>query len=66
MRLIAFNDEQLKLISEVAQPVPWKQRGAYLDRVIELLTGRQYSNRDVQHAAARAQRELIGIVATTE
>jgi hypothetical protein len=66
MRLMAFNDEQLKLISEIAQPVPWKQRGAYLDRVIELLTGRQYSNRDVQQAAARAQRELIGIVATTE
>jgi hypothetical protein len=66
MRLMAFNDEQLKLISEIAQPVPWRQRSAYLDRVIELLSGRQYGNRDVQQAAAKAQRELIGIAATTE
>jgi hypothetical protein len=66
MRLMSFNDEQLKLISEIAQPVPWRQRGAYLDRVMQLLAGREYGNGDVRQAAVKAQRELIGILATTE
>jgi hypothetical protein len=63
MQLMAFTDEQLRLIGEIAQPVPWARRRAYLDRVTELLSGQEYGNKDVRRAAVQAQRELIGMPA---
>jgi hypothetical protein len=59
--LMAFSDKQLAQISRLAQPIPWARRTAYLERVIALLSGRQYGIKDVQRArgytgAARAYR----------
>jgi hypothetical protein len=39
-------------------------REAYLERIATLLSGRQFSNWDVQRAAAQVQRELIGVAIT--
>jgi hypothetical protein len=64
MQLMAFSNEQLAMISRLAQPIPWAQRAAYLERVTALLVGRSFGNGDVQRAAAQAQRELIGAPAT--
>jgi hypothetical protein len=64
MQLMAFTDEQLVQIRDAAQPIPRAQRAAYLERVTALLAGRQFGNRDVQRAAAQAQRELIGAPGT--
>jgi hypothetical protein len=61
MLALALTDEQLAQARAVAHPIPWSQRRAYLERVAELLAGRQFGNGDVVRAAARAQRELLGI-----
>ena len=64
MQLMAFTDEQLAQIRDAAQPIPRAQRAAYLERVTALLAGRSFGNGDVQRAASKAQRELIGAPAT--
>jgi hypothetical protein len=61
---MAFTDEQLAQIRAAARPIPWVLRRAYLERIAALLAGRRFGNRDVQHAVAQAQRELIGVPVT--
>jgi hypothetical protein len=61
MPVLALTDEQLAEIRAVAHPIPWDRRNLYLKRVAELLAGRPFGNGDVVRAAARAQREVIGI-----
>ena len=62
--MLAFTEEQLAQIRAAAAPVPWALREAYLERIATLLSGRQFSNWDVQRAAAQVQRELIGVAIT--
>jgi hypothetical protein len=63
--MLAFTEEQLAQIGAAAAPVPWALREAYLERIATLLSGRQFSNCDVQRAAAQVQRELIGVYGMT-
>jgi hypothetical protein len=58
--MLVLSDEQLAQIKAAAQPIPRALRETYLERLAALLVGRQFSNGDVQRAAAQAQRELIG------
>jgi hypothetical protein len=61
MRLMAFTDEQLAQLRAAAEPIPWNQRQAFLERVAELLAGRPIGNGAVLWAAQRAQVELLGV-----
>jgi hypothetical protein len=58
---LALNDDQLELVKRVAWPIPPEKRELYLRRVARLLAGRKFSTGDVQQAAAKAQREALGI-----
>jgi hypothetical protein len=59
---LALNDEQLDLVKRCAWPIEPARRDTYLRRVARLLADRKPpTNADVQQAAARAQREALGI-----
>jgi hypothetical protein len=61
MPVLAFTDEQIAELRFAALPIPYRQRQVFLERVVQLLSGRPIGNGDVQRAAQRAQIELIGI-----
>ena len=58
---LALNDEQLDVVKRCAWPIPPEKRETYLRRVARLLEGRKFTNGDVQAAAGKAQREVLGI-----
>jgi hypothetical protein len=61
MPAIVFTSEQISQIRAAAQPIPWRWRQTFLERVAELLADRPIGNGDVLRAAQRAQIELIGV-----
>jgi hypothetical protein len=59
MAVIAFTDAQLEQIRMTAAPIPRRLRDAYLQRVSELLDGRDFGDGDVHRAARAAAGELM-------
>jgi hypothetical protein len=53
MAVIGFSDTQLEQIRMIAAQIPRRLRDAYLQRVVQLLNGRDFGDGDV-HRAARA------------
>jgi hypothetical protein len=61
--MLALTDEQLEQVRRAAWPIPPARRAVYLQRVARLLEGRKFTTGDVQQAAAKAQREALGVTA---
>jgi hypothetical protein len=58
MAAIAFTDAQLEQIKMTAAQIPRHLRDAYLQRVVQLLNGRDFGDGDV-HRAANAARNAV-------
>jgi hypothetical protein len=56
---IGFTNTQLEQLKTTAAQIPPWQRDAYLRRVVELLTARDFSDADVRRAALAARGELL-------
>jgi hypothetical protein len=56
MRPLALSDQQLDIIRRAAEPLPLRDRGAFLQCVAELLSGKELGDGAVARAAAMAQR----------
>jgi hypothetical protein len=59
MAAIAFTDSQLEQIRMTAMQIPRRLRDAYLRRVVELLSGRDFGDGDVHRAARAAAGEIL-------
>jgi hypothetical protein len=59
MAAIAFTDAQLEQISATATQIPRRLRDAYLQRVVQLLNGRDFGDGDVHRAARAAAGEIM-------
>jgi hypothetical protein len=59
MAAIAFTDAQLEQISAMATQIPRRLRDAYLQRVVQLLNGRDFGDGDVHRAARAAAGEIL-------
>jgi len=59
MAAIAFTDAQLEQIRMTAAQIPRHLRDAYLQRVVQLLNGRDFGDGDVHRAARAAAAELM-------
>ena len=59
MAAIAFTDAQLEQIRMTAAQIPRHLRDAYLQRVVQLLNGRDFGDGDVHRAARAAAGELM-------
>jgi hypothetical protein len=59
MAAIAFTDAQLWQISAMATQIPRRLRDAYLQRVVQLLNGRDFGDGDVHRAARAAAGEIM-------
>jgi hypothetical protein len=58
MAAIAFTDAQLEQISAMAAQIPRRLRRVYLERVVQLLNGRDFGDGDVHRAARAAAAEI--------
>ena len=56
---VAFTDAQLEQISAMAAQIPRRLRDAYLQRVVQLLNGRDFGDGDVHRAARAAAGEIM-------
>jgi hypothetical protein len=56
---IAFTDAQLRQVMTAAYQIPRVLRRRYLQRVSELLNGRDFGDGDVHHAARAAAGEIL-------
>jgi predicted NBD/HSP70 family sugar kinase len=56
MRPLALSDQQLDIIRRAAEPLPPRDRPAFLQRVAALLNGKELGDGAVARAAAEAQR----------
>ena len=57
--MIRLNDDQLRIVMGLAQPLaPW-QRDAFLQAVARRLTGQEIGDGALHAAAVAAQREII-------
>jgi hypothetical protein len=59
MAVIAFTDAQLEQIRMTATQIPRRLRDAYLQRVVQLLNGRDFGDGDVHRAARAAAGEIM-------
>ena len=59
MAAIAFTDAQLQEIRTTAAQLPRRLRDAYLQRVVQLLNGRDFGDGDVHRAARAAADEIM-------
>jgi hypothetical protein len=59
MAAIGFTDAQLEQIRMTAPQIPRRLRDAYLQRIAELLNGRDFGDADVWRAARAAAGEII-------
>ncbi|HVI61417.1 MAG TPA: hypothetical protein VM910_02295 [Bradyrhizobium sp.] len=59
MAVIAFTDAQLEQIMTTAAQIPRRLRDAYLQRVVQLLNGRDFGDGDVHRAARAAAGEIM-------
>jgi hypothetical protein len=59
MAAIAFTDAQLQQIRMTAAQIPRRLRDAYLQRVVQLLNGRDFGDGDVHRAARAAAGEIL-------
>ena len=59
MAAIAFADAQLEQIRMTAAQLPRRLRDAYLQRVVQLLNGRDFGDGDVHRAARAAAGEIM-------
>ena len=59
MAAIAFTDAQLEQIRMTATQIPRRLRDAYLQRVVQLLTGRDFGDGDVHRASRAAAGEIM-------
>ena len=57
--VIRFSDHQLEQISAMATQIPRRLRDAYLQRVAQLLNGRDFGDGDVHRAARAAAGEIM-------
>jgi hypothetical protein len=56
---VAFTDAQLQQIRMTAAQIPRRLRDAYLQRVVQLLNGRDFGDGDVHRAARAAAGEIM-------
>jgi len=59
MAAIAFTDAHLAQIKMTATQIPRRLRDAYLQRVVQLLNGRDFGDGDVHRAARAAAGEIM-------
>jgi hypothetical protein len=59
MAALAFTDTQLEQIKTVAYQLPRDLRRHYLQRIAELLVGRDFGDGDVHRAARAAAGEIM-------
>jgi len=55
-RPLALTDQQIDIIRRAAEPLPLRDRSAFLETVAELLNGQELGDGAVARAAAEAQR----------
>jgi hypothetical protein len=56
---LAFTDAQIRQIMTAAYQIPRRLRDAYLQRVVQLLDGRDFGDGDVHRAARAAAGEIM-------
>jgi hypothetical protein len=59
MKPIGLTDDQLLTIQRAAGPLHPQDRGAYLEKVVELLSGHEIGDGLVGRAAREAQRQFL-------
>ena len=59
MAAIAFTDAQLEQIRMTAAQIPRRLRDAYLQRVVQLLNGRDFGDEDVHRAVRAVAGEIL-------
>ncbi len=59
MKPLALSDEQLLTVQRAAEPLHPHDRGAYLERVAEMLSGREIGDGLVGRVAREAQRQFL-------
>jgi hypothetical protein len=57
--MLAFTDAQLAQIRMTATQIPRRLRDTYLQRVVQLLNGRDFGDGDVHRAARAAAGEIL-------
>jgi len=60
--MLAFTDAQLAQIRMTATQIPRRLRDAYLQRVVQLLNGRDFGDADVWRAARAAAGEIMHVL----
>jgi hypothetical protein len=55
-RPLALTDQQIDIIRRAAEPLPRRDRAAFLETVAELLDGKELGDGAVARASAEAQR----------
>jgi hypothetical protein len=57
--VLAFTDQQNQQITLTATQIPRRLRDAYLQRIVQLLDGRDFGDGDVHRAARAAAGEIL-------
>jgi hypothetical protein len=55
---LALTDDQMTVITKLAEPLVYADRGPFIERVAELLRGREIGDGAVHRAAEQAQKEF--------
>ena len=58
---LALSQDQLRQVTETAHAVPYTLRAEYLQRVSELLAGRDFGDGDVHRAVIAAARQVLAL-----
>jgi hypothetical protein len=66
MKPLALSDEQLLTVQRAAEPLHPHDRGAYLERVAEMLSGHEIGDGLVGRVAREAQRQFLRAPEPTE
>ena len=56
--MLRLSDDQISIITKLAEPLLYVDRGPFLQRVAELLRGHEIGDGVVYRAAEQAQREI--------
>ena len=56
--MLRLSDDQISIITKLAEPLLYADRGPFLERVAALLRGREIGDGVVYRAAEQAQREF--------
>jgi hypothetical protein len=56
--MLCLSDAQISIITKLAEPLLYVDRGPYLERVAELLRGRELGDGVVYRCAEQAQKEF--------